>query len=71
MLEKRNDCVGCETCHNCGNDKDYYIHVCDSCGCEAEEVLYSYKGKEYCPECLIEHLIADGVIEEVDTDGDW
>ena len=68
MLEKRNDCLGCETCRNCGNDKPYYVHLCDSCGSEPDaffSALYAYNGKEYCPECLIEHLIADGVIEEV------
>ena len=61
MVEVGNDCVGCETCFNCGRREDYYYHVCDECG--STEQLYKFEDKELCAKCLLGHF------EEVDMDG--
>lgn len=48
MLE--NDCVGCETCVNCGRG-DYTAYCCDECG--NEDTLYDFDGYEICADCLL------------------
>ena len=32
MKYKENFCVGCETCINCGRNKDITLYECDECG---------------------------------------
>lgn len=51
--EIENDCVGCETCANCGRDRDYRVYYCDCCEEHASEdnPLYVYENKELCWEC--------------------
>lgn len=51
--EIENDCVGCETCANCGRDRDYKVYYCDNCGDNASEdnPLYVFEGQELCWEC--------------------
>ena len=58
--EIENECVGCETCANCGRDRDYRVYFCDSCGETADEYtpLYDWDGKELCFECVTESLNA-------------
>ncbi|MBQ0124731.1 MAG: hypothetical protein KBS59_00210 [Clostridiales bacterium] len=42
------------------------VYFCDSCGDDQEKKeLYSYKGKEYCIDCLLMKLKYDRIIEEV------
>ena len=51
--EIENECVGCETCANCGRDRDYRVYYCDNCGDNASEdnPLYVFEGQELCWEC--------------------
>ena len=60
MIKVGNDCVGCETCFNCGRRNDYHYHACDDCG--STEQLYKHDGKELCQECLLKYF------DEVDMD---
>lgn len=60
-----NDCVGCETCFNCGRREDYVYAECDKCG-TSEFLIYSYKNNMYCVNCLFEVLQAEGRIECID-----
>lgn len=54
MILRDNDCVGCETCRNCGRRYDYFYHACDECG--STEDLYEYDGQELCAECLLSNF---------------
>ena len=51
--EIENECVGCETCANCGRDRDYRVYYCDNCGDNASEdnPLYVFEGQELCWDC--------------------
>ena len=54
MIIRENDCVGCETCINCGRRDDYYYRVCDVCG--SDEQLYYFDEEELCTECLLKNF---------------
>lgn len=56
--ERDNDCVGCETCVNCGRKEDYYVTYteCDECKDDDAE-LFEYKGKELCASCLLKEWV--------------
>lgn len=54
-VEKRNDCVGCKPCLNCGLNHAYYVRNCDYCGDFLGEGGYrgfSWEGQDWCEDCL-------------------
>lgn len=53
---RENDCVGCETCMNCGRNRNYYIWECDECGYTSEDKteFRCVGGKDYCTDCYKE-----------------
>lgn len=71
-IEKRNDCVGCKPCLNCGLNHTYYVHYCDHC----EDFLgdggyrgYTWEGQELCQSCLRyamveKHFFKNGVADK-------
>lgn len=64
---KSNDCVGCETCHNCGLDKSHKELddlICDTCH-SSEDRLYSPRpGVQLCIKCLVR----EGFVDEINDD---
>lgn len=63
----QNECVSCEDCRHCGNDRIPHV-ACDECGTidsETEEGFFSYDGEDLCLRCLLSKLIEDHVIREV------
>jgi len=50
---RENDCVGCETCINCGRNRNYYTWECDECGYSStDETEFRKVGrKDYCVSC--------------------
>lgn len=69
MIKWTNDCVSCaDGCHGCGADKDYPVRCCDDCGVErdVDARVFRYNGQDLCQDCLIEHLVKEGLIYEID-----
>ena len=54
MMRMENDCVGCETCRNCGRREDYPVWYCDDCG--EPTALYHFDEEELCLECVGKRL---------------
>lgn len=54
MKYKENFCVGCETCTNCGRNKDITLYECDECSNVSSEkdFLTNINGRDLCPICL-------------------
>ena len=74
MRKIENECCDCAVpgypCRGAACPNITVLHVyCDGpdCDCEDEE-MYVYNGKDYCRDCLLKELIADGIIEQVDFD---
>lgn len=70
MIERRSDCVCCETCIGlgCKFNKDYDCMVCDKCYEDCEDnIYYDIDGMYVCESCAIEML---SEIEDCDEDSD-
>lgn len=69
MVEKRSDCVGCETCSGyCEYKQPYYVFICDECGEEISHSanIYEIEGKQMCSSCAADYLFG----EDYDPDDD-
>ena len=55
MIEYENNCVGCETCIDCGRKKQA-IGRCDDCGDETDMLWYGNDGGQYCKYCITGYL---------------
>ena len=55
---KDSDCVGCETCANCGRRWGYMVYVCDECGDETTDIdeIHEIDGKDYCESCFTKNV---------------
>lgn len=53
------ECVGCETCINCGKSYNTII-ICDYCKNEIEDDVYNYNNKDYDKNCLMLILAKEG-----------
>ena len=61
------NCVGCETCYNCGRRNKFLVYECDRCGNYGYDELFLVPmedGTEICEYCYNEYL------EELDEEGD-
>lgn len=55
------DCVGCETCRNCGRDRESKSWFCDNCGDYTDELYEGDHSDELCKICYM------GQFHEVDS----
>lgn len=69
---KVNECVDCGLhCLGPACPHRNVIHkYCDICGDEVDK-LWKYEGSVYCPECLIQNLEIDGIIEEAEYEDEY
>lgn len=68
IIEYDNLCVGCETCVNCGRNKDFPVweYECDSCGeFDTELEIYSYNDLELCKECLLYEWLKNHSLSQI------
>lgn len=62
---RESDCVGCETCINCGRRDDYYVFECDDCYEQiCDDEIYEYNGKDLCATCYAKATISNETVVE-------
>lgn len=67
MRKITNDCCGCDVpgypCRGESCPNRHVTHTfCDVCGGE-ELAMYTYDGRDYCPDCLLRELTRSGLID--------